>query len=109
VAPVEFITVDVEPGECAPSGVQLRFKRAGVSEPISEIEYESERGLSGRWSVFSANGPNDVGTECATRTPVEDSGDGTVWLVSGGSGGLVLVHLETGTREREPYLVLRRP
>jgi hypothetical protein len=39
---------------------------------------------------------------------VEDSSDGTAWLVVGGSGGLLLEHAETGARVREPYLLLAR-
>jgi hypothetical protein len=39
---------------------------------------------------------------------VEDSSDGTAWLIVGGSGGLLLEHAESGERVREPYLVLSR-
>ena len=39
---------------------------------------------------------------------MEDSSDGSAWLIAGGTHGLVLEHEETGTRVREPYLVLSK-
>jgi len=42
------------------------------------------------------------------RVLVEDSSDGTAWLIAGGAHGLVLDHVETGARVREPYLVLSK-
>lgn len=103
-----FIEVDVEPGPAHEDGVSLRFKRTdgGVARALTWVRYESESGLDGRWSVFTAHtaaGPHAPG---AQATQVDDSSDGVTWLIHGGAHGLVLRHDETGAEERAPYLVL---
>ncbi len=117
-----FVHVDVEPGPASEDGISLRFKRAldgqagGQERLVHELPYESESGLSGRWQVRAANDAND-GHDGETEPAfgggarailVEDSSDGVAWLVVGGRHGLLLVHPETGTRVREPYLVLSK-
>lgn len=105
---MSFVAVDVDPGPAHEDGVSLRFKRTpgGAERAVSWVEYESEDGVAGRWSVLTAedvDGPHAPG---ATATQVDDSSDGSVWLVRGGRHGVVLVHDETGATERAPYLVL---
>ena len=50
--------------------------------------------------------PDDEPEPGVTGVLVEDSSDGAVWLLAGGRHGVVLVHEDTGTRERAPYLVV---
>jgi len=68
------------------------------------VSYESETGVTGKWRVVavSRNAPNAE----AVAIPVEDSSDGTVLLVTGGTEGLRLEHELTGVVVREPYLIL---
>jgi hypothetical protein len=105
---VSFIDVDVEPGPTHEDGVSLRFKRSAGAETraITWVQYESEDGLDGRWSVRGADSPEGPHTRMATATQVDDSSDGTAWLIAGGRHGLVLTHEDTGAVERAPYLVL---
>ena len=104
----DFVSVDVEPGPASEDGVFLRFKRvAGADERAPrDVSYESEDGLDGRWRVLAADDPDAASTRPARAWLVEDSSDGSAWLVVGGAQGLVLVHEATGRRVREPYLVL---
>ena len=99
--------MQVEPGAAAADGIGLRFKRAGEARPVRLVPYESEEGLGGTWRVF-ALASDDEGAERVTAlaTPVEDSSDGTAWLVVGGAAGLLLEHTATGVIAREPYLLL---
>jgi hypothetical protein len=109
----EFDVVDVEPCEASEDGVMLRFKRVlgeGVRS-VKRVRYESEDGLDGWWraeGVGAGSGGAGSGEtkEAAVCSLVEDSGAGTVQLVRGGARGLRLVHEETGTVEREAYLLL---
>lgn len=106
MAPIEFVSVDVEPGPAHEDGISLRFKRAGASRAVRTVPYESEAGLEGMWDVVAAVDPDGAETFEATATLVDDSSDGVAWLISGGRHGLVLTHRETGTVERIPYLAL---
>jgi hypothetical protein len=101
-----FVEVTLAACDVAEDGLTLRFKSAGPARPVSEVSYESEDGLSGRWRVFAVDAAGAVAAGDATAVPVEDSSDGTVWLITGGTGGLRLEHVETGAVAREPYLVL---
>jgi hypothetical protein len=85
-----FIEVDVEPGPAHEDGVSLRFKRTagGVTRAITWVNYESDDGLEGRWSVLTAHTPDGPFTPGATAAQVDDSSDGTVWLITGGAHGL---------------------
>ncbi len=103
----EFIEVNVEECEGIDAAVCLRFKKADVTtRTIVKLWYENESGQEGEWSVSAADATSkSVGPATAYR--VEDSSDGVVWLVVGGSGGLLLTHA-SGDTERVAYLVLAR-
>jgi hypothetical protein len=111
MAPVStFIQVDVEPGRGSAEGVTLRFKRVAESaeRELRDVPYESEAGQGGRWSVFATDDEDGTATQPVRAVLVEDSSDGSAWLIAGGRQGLVLEHVETGARVREPYLVLTK-
>jgi hypothetical protein len=105
---MHFIDVVVEDSEHCEGGLSMRFKCADDSPArvIKWIEYESEAGLQGRWDVFSADEPYGPAWPGAKAYKVEDSSDGTVWLIKGGPHGLALMHDGKGTVERVPYLLL---
>jgi hypothetical protein len=106
----DFILVDVEAGPASPDGVTLRFKRVAGSadRELGDVPYESEAGMGGRWRVFATDDEDGASTQSARAALVEDSSDGSAWLIAGGRHGLVLEHVETGARAREPYLVLTK-
>jgi hypothetical protein len=103
-----FVEVRVEPCAASEDGVELRFKAAGARRPVTTLPYESEAGLAGTWRVTAVDADDSVPHGEAFAVLVEDSSDGTAWLIVGGSGGLLLEHAESGERVREPYLVLSR-
>src|SRR4051812_40877494 len=101
-----FVDVAVEPGRASPDGIALRFKTAGPTRTVTRLTYESEQGIAGWWEVVALD--DDAGRE---RSParavlIEDSSEGTVFLVLGGTQGLELRHVDSGECVREPYLVL---
>lgn len=102
----EFIHIDVDEGPAHPDGLSMRFKRAGVSRTVTEIPYESERGLLGVWEVVAADDAEGTVTRPARAVEVDDSSEGVSWLVVGGAHGLLLTHRETRETAREPYLLL---
>jgi hypothetical protein len=106
----DFVSIDVEPGPASEDGVSLRFKRVeGAREQApADLPYESEQGVDGRWRVFATDDPDGASTRPARALLVEDSSDGSAWLIAGGTHGLVLEHEESGARVREPYLVLSK-
>ena len=106
----EFVSVDVEPGPASPDGLMLRFKRvAGAAErELRDVRYESEAGTGGSWKVAATDDPDAASTRPARALLVEDSSDGSAWLIVGGAQGLVLDHEASGERVREPYLVLSK-
>lgn len=100
-----FVEVDVEPGPASDEGVSLRFKQIDELREVSEVDYETLDGISGRFAVLGCgDGEQPIPARAAH---VEDSSDGVVWLVVGGSHGLLLRH-PGGATAREPYLVLSR-
>lgn len=105
---MSFVAVDVEPGPAHEDGVSMRFKRSagGASRAVAWVRYESEAGLDGRWRVATAETPDGPHAPGALATQVDDSSDGSVWLVTGGRHGLALTHDGTGATERAPYLAL---
>jgi hypothetical protein len=103
-----FIHVEVEPGPAHEDGLSLRFKRAGDERAVRELPYESEDGLAGRWRAFATDDPEGEDRRAAHAYLVEDSSDGVAWLIVGGRHGVVLEHVESGARAREPYLVLSK-
>jgi hypothetical protein len=102
-----YVEVDVEPSEAHEDGVSMRFKRTveRTSGPVAWVCYESETGVEGRWRTASL-GAEGVQHGTVMGYEVEDSSDGVVRLIVGGTHGLVLTHEQTGTREVVPYLVL---
>ncbi len=99
--------VQVEPCAASEDGISLRFKSAGgEARRVREVPYESEAGLAGRWRVFAVAEDETTRETDAIAIAVEDSSDGTVWLVIGGSGGLRLEHIGSDSIVREPYLVM---
>jgi hypothetical protein len=104
-----FIDVYVEPCTASEDGVSMRFKRVAgdtsAMRPVRELSYESEDGLDGRWAIEALESDDGPG-EAAHAVQVEDSSDGTVWLLVGGRAGLRLTHRETGAVAHEPYLTL---
>jgi len=104
--PPKFVDVALAPCTVAEDGLTLRFKTAGPERRVSEIAYESEDGLGGRWRIASVDADEAIVLHDAMAVAVEDSSDGTAWLIAGGNGGLRLEHVETGAVVREPYLVL---
>jgi len=103
-----FIDVDVEPGPASPDGVSLRFKLVNEARVVRALSYESEEGLSGNWRVFAAHDEEAAERGEARAMLVEDSSDGLAWLIVGGTQGLVLEHVDTGTVVREAYLMLAK-
>jgi hypothetical protein len=106
----DFVEVDVEPGPASEDGLTMRWKRApgGDERAPADLPYESEAGLAGRWRAHAADDAEAEALRPARAYLVEDSSDGTAWLVVGGPHGLLLEHIGTGTRVREPYLVLSK-
>lgn len=108
---MSFVAVEIEPGGVCEDGLSMRFKRADGEAPrkVAWVEYESEAGVEGRWRVLRVDvleGEGSEGREGAEAVRVDDSSDGTVWLVTGGRQGLLLVHEASGARERVGYLLL---
>jgi hypothetical protein len=109
-----FVHVEVEPGPASEDGLSMRWKRAapgGQSEGervVGLLDYETEDGRAGSWRVRGADDAAAVETRAARAVLVEDSSDGTAWLVVGGRHGVVLEHVDTGDRVWEPYLLLSR-
>jgi hypothetical protein len=103
-----FVDVHLEPCAAAEDGLSMRFKAAG--EPprsVTEVPYESEDGVDGRWRVFAIDRDEAAAIAPATAILVEDSSDGVAWLVVGGAAGLRLAH-PSGATAREPYLMLSK-
>ena len=93
----KFVEVEVDDGV-------MRWKQYDELRDVTEVEYETEDGLSGRFSVFACEGEK---LSTARAAHVEDSSDGIVWLIVGGPNGLLLRH-SSGVEVREPYLLLTR-
>jgi hypothetical protein len=103
-----FVDVHLEPCAAAEDGLSLRFKTAGeAARSVSEVPYESEDGVDGRWRVFAIDRDEAPSIAPATAVQVEDSSDGVAWLVVGGAAGLRLTH-PGGAVAREPYLLLSK-
>lgn len=104
MAPASFVDVQLEPCEIAPEGLSLRWKAASAPRTLARVCYRSEMGLAGWWRVAALDASATASP--ARAVAVEDSSEGTSLLVVGGSQGLLLEHLESGARERLPYLLL---
>ena len=104
----EFIWVEVEPCDCCPDGLSLRFKRAGSERVITRVAFSTDDGLDGMWAVCGLNADDGTARCEALASLVEDSSEGTTLLVVGGAFGLRLEHESSGRVAREAYLVLAR-
>ncbi len=102
-----FVDVQLEPCAAAEDGLSLRFKAAGEARAVTEVPYESEDGIGGRWRVFAIARDAEVSIAPASAVLVEDSSDGVAGLVVGGAAGLRLVH-PSGAVAREAYLLLSK-
>lgn len=103
----EFVTVDVQAGLASEDDLVLRFRRAGEDRPVTEVAYETEDGLEGRFRI-SASTHDGAPGDAAHAYAVHDSSDGVVWLVKGGTHGLRLEHVPSGAVVYEAYLLLAR-
>lgn len=101
-----FIAVEVEPGPADPDGLCLRFKRASDDAPLHAVDYESDDGLDGTWTLWAVDDPEGLLRRAARSVLVDDSSDGLSHLLVGGRHGLLLQHQETGAVVRVPYLLL---
>jgi hypothetical protein len=103
-----FVDVQLEPCAAAEDGLSMRFKTAGEpARAVSEVPYESEDGVDGRWRAYAIDRDDAPSIAPATAVLVEDSSDGVAWLVVGGAAGVRLVH-PSGAVAREPYLMLSK-
>jgi len=101
-----FVSIDVDPGPADPDGLSMRFKRAGALEVVHAIVYESDNGLYGRWQLWAVDDPEGTTRREARCVLVDDSSDGLSRLFVGGRQGLLLVHADTHSVVRVPYLLL---
>jgi hypothetical protein len=105
-----FVEVYVEPCAAATDGREQRFRRVpGTAErEVRRVRYEAEDGTEGMWAVVAVDDEAAGAVRPARAYTVEDSSEGTVWLVVGGLHGLRLEHEDTGVTASEPYLLLGR-
>lgn len=100
---LHFVTVMVEEHEAIPDGCVQRFRATGEPSVVHRVEWESEDGVGGTWTVRGTVA--DGSSIPALARPVDDSSAGTSILVVGGDHGLRLVS-EAGDEEAAPYLLL---
>lgn len=88
-----YVEVDANPN-CEHS-VFMRFRELGPGQPVSQVcVYDCVS--TGEWCRVTGWRDDPSAPVCpAMAQPVEDSGAGTVYLVSGGNGGIRLQLLET--------------
>jgi hypothetical protein len=107
-----YVEVEANPN-CAES-VFIRFREQGPPRPVIQVRLY-DRVSTGEWYWVTGWQSDPAQPHCvATGQPVEDSGSGVVYLVSGGSWGLrlkpVLVNedwaLESAAQWGEAYLLL---
>lgn len=88
-----YVEVDANPN-CEHS-VFIRFRELGPGRPVSQVRVY-DRASTGEWCRVTGWRDDPSAPVCpAMAQPVEDSGVGTVYLVSGGNGGIRLQPLET--------------
>ena len=86
--------VEVDPNPNCENSVFVRFRELGPARPVSQVRVY-DRVSSGEWCrVTGWRGDPAVPVCQAMAQPVEDSGAGVVYLVSGGNWGLRLKPLE---------------
>jgi len=87
-----YVEVDANPN-CEHS-VFIRFRELGPGRPVSQVRVY-DRISTGEWCRVTGWRDDPSAPVCpAMARPVEDSGAGTVYLVSGGNGGIRLKPLE---------------
>jgi hypothetical protein len=91
-----FIDVIVESHEELPDGCYQRWKALAPPRPVRRVRLEGAE-----WEVTAP------GASTAHAAPVEDSSEGTAWLVYGGDRGLRLTRADVPAAPvAEPYLLV---
>jgi len=86
--------VEVEPNPNCEKSVFVRFRELGPTRPVSQVRVY-DRVSTGEWCRVTGWQEDRAAPLCAaTAQPVEDSGAGAVYLVSGGNWGIRLKPLE---------------
>jgi len=86
--------VEVDPNPNCENSVFVRFRELGPARPVSQVRVY-DRVSSGEWCRVTGWREDPAVPVCqAMAQPVEDSGAGVVYLVSGGNWGLRLKPLE---------------
>jgi len=97
-----FVAVQVEEHEALPDGCSMRFKAQDDGTAIDEVQWESDDGVAGTWTVEAE--ALDGTRSSAMSYRVDDSSAGTSLLIVGGAHGLRLTL--GSTHVAEPYLLL---
>ncbi|TLY29813.1 MAG: hypothetical protein E6K62_09230 [Nitrospirae bacterium] len=86
--------VEVESNPNYGNSVFLRFRELGPARPVGQVRVY-DRVSTGEWCRVTGWQNEASAPLCrAVAQPVEDSGAGVVYLVSGGNGGIRLKPLE---------------
>lgn len=86
--------VEVDPNPNCENSVFVRFRELGPARPVSQVRVY-DRVSSGEWCRVTGWREDPSAPVCpAMAQPVEDSGAGAVYLVSGGNWGLRLKPLD---------------
>ena len=87
--------VEVESNPNCGNSVFLRFRELGPARPVGQVRVY-DRVSTGEWCWVTGWQDDASAPPCpAVAQPVEDSGAGVVYLVSGGKWGLRLKPLES--------------
>ena len=109
--------VEVESNPNCGDSVFLRFRELGPARPVGQVR-TYDRVSTGEWCWVTGWQDDALAPCClAVAQPVEDSGVGVVYLVSGGNWGLRLKPLESSEAWNlenprqcgEAYLLLADP
>lgn len=110
-----YVEVDANPN--CENSVFIRFRELGPARPVSRVRVY-DRVSTGEWCRVTG-WQDDASAPCcsAAAQPVEDSGAGVVYLVSGGNWGIRLKpiepnevwSLENPRQWGEAYLLLADP
>jgi len=108
------VYVEVEPNPNCESAVFVRFREQGPARPVVQVRLY-DRISTGEWCWVTGWQDDNSHPICsASAQPVEDSGAGMVYLVSGGKWGVRLRptevdetwSLESSQQWGEAYLLL---
>jgi hypothetical protein len=106
--------VEVEANANCAEPVFIRFREQGPPRPVAQVRLY-DRASTGEWYCVTGCQEDSSHPHCvATAQPVEDSGSGVAYLVSGGNWGLRLKpvglnegwNLESPSQWGEAYLLL---